>query len=128
MAHNFPHEVRNRLFLCGSLLLVAAAIPTLAYFGCFKPVEEPQNTWFQRSGSLTVLVAVSIEFLLTKLHKYPGLIGLLGEMKPGPARWHSITYRIIFYSAGFLAAIGTVIWGYGDLLPPETEQIVAQDV
>nr|AKN35976.1 hypothetical protein [Vibrio tasmaniensis] len=103
------------------ILLLAFIFPILAWFGVFQ-LEDNSAIWFQRSGSVTVLFAVWVEF---KLFKLAGLTNPISEngktyddmRKSDYLQTHnSKKIQIIKYLAAVLAISGTVIWGYGDLI------------
>lgn len=118
MPEGFEKEVTNRIWLCGLLLIPALAAPIFAYYGFLMPDSELQGVWFQRSGSIAVIIAIFSELLLAKLNSYPGLqsslkdIGNYGD----PIWFHLFFYKLVYFTAGLIAVIGTIIWGYGDLL------------
>ncbi|WP_067660055.1 hypothetical protein [Ferrimonas marina] len=100
------------------LLLAVVMIPVLAWNGVLSP-DEQIATWFQRSGSLVVLCAALIEYILFKisLSNTPAS----GDAEPtGYQRKASPLYLRVIHGIKYLAAgvaiIGTVIWGYGDLI------------
>lgn len=110
MPNGYPQEVTRRLLLSGALVFLAVLPPVFALLGMLKPEAETLASWFQRSGSLSVMLAVFAELMLFKLQKYPGVTGFI-DVKDG---W-SLSYRVIAYAAGFVGIVGTVIWGYGDI-------------
>lgn len=113
------HRVRTwACFLAVLALLVLAAVaPLLAAFEAFRPAIDPQSTWFQRSGSITAVVAllggVVIPYAYSKLHK-PGTWGedeglaVLEEFKH--------RFQLAEWFALCITIVGTVIGGYGDLI------------
>ncbi|CAH8239249.1 hypothetical protein [Vibrio aestuarianus] len=114
-------KVKRELLTSAPILLLAFIFPILAWFGVFQ-LEDNSAIWFQRSGSVTVLFAVWVEF---KLFKLAGLTNPISEngktyddmRKSDYLQTHnSKKIQIIKYLAAVLAISGTVIWGYGDLI------------
>ncbi|ELC3160006.1 TPA: hypothetical protein ACMDUA_005149 [Vibrio harveyi] len=114
-------KVKRELLTSVPILLLAFIFPILAWFGVFQ-LEDNSAIWFQRSGSVTVLFAVWVEF---KLFKLAGLTNPISEngktyddmRKSDYLQTHnSKKIQIIKYLAAVLAISGTVIWGYGDLI------------
>ncbi|MGI9831528.1 hypothetical protein [Vibrio vulnificus] len=114
-------KVKLELLTSVPILLLAFVFPILAWFGVFQ-LENNSAIWFQRSGSVTVLFAVWVEF---KLFKLVGLTNPISEngktyddmRKSDYLQTHnSKKIQIIKYLAAVLAISGTVIWGYGDLI------------
>ena len=107
-------------WLDASLLLLATGTPLLSAWLSYR-FGEPH--WFQRSGSLTVLFAAILEFRQAAIDKdvrdaawaaakrrsWAGT-AIVGQL-PTPRK----TIAVI---ALVLVVLGTIIWGYGDLLFP----------
>jgi hypothetical protein len=99
------------LFCC-----LATLIPILSLFGVFKPSGELLGPWFQRSGAITVVFAIFAELKASKM------IDILdGGDFAGPT-WQTANQlycrkvQIYFYFSVLLIVLGTVVWGYGDLI------------
>ncbi|HHF3215076.1 TPA: hypothetical protein ACPJ2C_000907 [Vibrio alginolyticus] len=114
-------KIKRELLTSVPILLLSFIFPILAWFGVFQ-LEDNSAIWFQRSGSVTVLFAVWVEF---KLFKLAGLTNPISEngktyddmRKSDYLQTHnSKKIQIIKYLAAVLAISGTVIWGYGDLI------------
>ncbi|PSW80262.1 hypothetical protein [Photobacterium damselae] len=114
-------KVKRELLTSVPILLLAFIFPILAWFGIFQ-LEDNSAIWFQRSGSITVLFAVWVEF---KLFKLAGLTNPISEngktyddiRKSDYLQTHNLKkIQIIKYLSAVLAISGTVIWGYGDLI------------
>lgn len=94
--------------------LLFAVVPTVVSF--FIDIQNGSHEWFQRSGSLMVLFAVGLEFRQTsscsikesKTVFSEGVAVATGGEMPK-------IRRILHLAAIFLIAIGTAIWGYGDV-------------
>jgi hypothetical protein len=111
-------QLKIRLYLIPAsiLLLLAILFPILAWFEFLLPAKEKTWLWFQRSGSITVMLAVIIEYFLIKIehnvnppNTVPSKVWNMGK---GYHSWH----KLIQVIAVFVAIFGTLIWGYGDLL------------
>ena len=97
-------------------LILSALIPVLAYFGIFQPESEPIGSWFQRSGSIGVLFAAIAELFMNKIAPFVNAGGIVGESEIEWEKEFYTYYRNICILGGVLALVGTIIWGYGDLL------------
>lgn len=119
-----PHDDTSRAekevieSLCASvpLILIASIVPLIALSGAFIPEAEEPETWFQRSGSLSVLFAVWTEYNLNKVHKYIILSGVVVSRQTELSKKYRRRYRAAQYTGFLMAIVGTGIWGYGDLL------------
>lgn len=101
--------------------LIALPIPFLAYYGVLMPVEDQLAVWFQRSGSLITIFAVIAELTMLKIPEIINADGntLIGNVMYAPFDQGTIQEKLfIFYRylGGFLIILGTIIWGYGDLI------------
>ena len=114
-----------------SILLTAISFAGISVFCDFQSAEV--TTWFARSGSIVVLLAVIVEFRLSSYiyedvlkaaqesAKKKGLkvsdnplvqanIDAKKTVKPEVPK----SRKILSYCAHILVITGTVIWGYGD--------------
>jgi len=102
------------------LVLLMAAAWLFALFSYYL-FRKTGTDWFTRSGSMMSLIGAAITFrqvnfyqsaLATALNE--GLLSIRGEielrLKP------PTSYRILSYLGYLTGIIGTLIWGYGDLL------------
>ena len=114
-------EINFELLITLPLLLLSIIIPIAAWHGVFQ-YDEDVTLWFQRSGSLMVLFSVWAEynlFKIDKLTKPTNEEGVSFEDFAHRAALDTDYGTIIkFYKliTAILAVIGTVIWGYGDIL------------
>lgn len=86
------------------LLMLLAVAPVLV--SAAISYNTGDGHWFQRSGSLMVLLSVVTEFRRSRLKR----AGLL-ELPRFIPLWRSVPY--VCYAS---IAMGTLIWGYGDLM------------
>lgn len=116
-----PRRYRSTTWICYGIvmLLIASAIfaPLYSWLGSWMPASESKAVWIQRSGAITTLFSfmagAMIVFSSGRLHtpghfadanRYP----ILQEF-----RWlFGLAESLIFV----LSIVGTIIWGYGDLL------------
>ena len=98
------------------LIIVAVLAPLLAFHSFIKPDTESVLIWFQRSGSITVLFAVWMEYNLSKVNEHINLSGIVISEQTNLSKKYKTIYRITQYIGVLLAISGTIIWGYGDLL------------
>ena len=108
-------KIKQRLVICIGLFLLAVAIPLVSLFTELRPSSESLGIWFQRSGSIIVLLAVMIEFNLFKIGSELSSNGRVdNELHILIDKFSSLKVWFSFFSS-VLVIIGTVIWGYGDL-------------
>lgn len=78
------------------------------------------ESWFARSGAILTFVSVVVQFLLTNLRKaeienlFKSNIGLKEKVRKIKHK-HPI-HNPLSIITGIIGLIGTLIWGYGDLL------------
>lgn len=100
-----------------ALLLVAVAVPAMSFVEAARPIGEPLGVWFQRSGAITTVfsmfAAALIRVLVARLH-VPGTWGdddggaVLDQFKVRLDLVNRMSFSLII--------IGTVVWGYGDVI------------
>ena len=85
----------------------------------FATIGSTEN-WFARSGAILTFVSVVVQFLLTNLRKeeieklFKSNIGLKEKIKQIKHK-HPI-HNALSIVTGIIGLVGTLIWGYGDLL------------
>jgi hypothetical protein len=97
---------------------VGLSIVGIIYLIETNPLNRPIDTWFQRSGSIiTLLAGFSEVVFLIKLNElvkisHPAQLSceIYIERTFKPLLYITVVSTIIFVS------LGTLIWGYGDLL------------
>ena len=100
-----------------SITLIFIMILTIFILLINKPESEYMGVWFQRSGSLIVVISLFIEIKISFLQK----LAISQEL---PYLNFNIYLRreyekkllIANYTTFLFIIIGTIIWGYGDLL------------
>ena len=115
-------ERKIKIDQAGILILLGLSIlsPILAWYGCWQQ-DERAGTWFQRSGSLTVLFAAWAEYLVFIIRGHVDPISDNGETWQDLANQGVLKtkYRrrvsIFSFISITLLVVGTIIWGYGDL-------------
>jgi hypothetical protein len=98
------------------LIVVAIFIPFLANIGFIKPEAETINIWFQRSGSITVLLSLVAEYVISRLHGIIRPAGFTSKETENIRKKLENPLMVLRYIGGGAAVLGTIIWGYGDLL------------
>jgi len=115
IAH-YEQEIRSTLIYSIPLAVLAVIAPVLVYYSYFIPENEVLSVWFQRSGSLTVIFAVWFEYNLSKINEHINLSGIVIDEQQALSEKYSFRYKSAQYIGVVLAIMGTIIWGYGDLL------------
>lgn len=109
-------KTRSDLKIFALLALVALAIPIIALLVPIRPAEEPLGVWFQRSGSLMTVLCLVLDLKVFSIH---GRLFPSGFVSVGFDEFkekYLPIYKGLTILLLFLTAVGTVIWGYGDLL------------
>ncbi len=112
-------NIKKAIYQSVPIIFAVLLIPFLSANSFQKPMEEAVSFWFQRSGSLMVLLAVWVEFRLFKVSGDIFPSGLFLEQEYDLGLRYRLRFNIIKYTAVIGALIGTVIWGYGDILYQE---------
>ena len=114
------YREEGRLLLARWLFILslgaAVAAPLFALVIPFRPSNEMACTWFQRSGSLMVMLSLLAELSAVRIFN---LLNPSGFVSVGFKEFENKYKNLpVKYSVLCLIAIGTgtVIWGYGDLL------------
>jgi len=97
-------------------ILTAIPIPFLAYIGLFMPSNEDIQIWFQRSGSLIVLISSLAEYHAFKMLNTFNPIEMANEPEFTTKIQYSNQAKILIIVSAICIGIGTIIWGYGDIL------------
>jgi len=99
------------------ILGLSVLVGLASFFGDY--ISECYN-WFSRSGSIIVLLAVVVEYRISS-HIYEdiqradfqqSIINLSVPIKAEPTKER----KRVSNAAHFLLVLGTIIWGYGDLV------------
>lgn len=109
-------DITKAIYISVPLIIFGVLAPILSYYSVFIPEDEKRAVWFQRSGSLSVLFGVWIEYNLSKVNEHINLSGLWVTEQETLRDEYNLKYSIVQYVGIFLAVMGTLIWGYGDIL------------
>jgi hypothetical protein len=95
-------------------LLLIGAIGLVIWL---KPDNQDSATWFARSGSLLVVLAVASEILLGRIQRevfQENSNGLYCQIYI--EKRFTVQARVSQWFDWTIGVIGTIIWGYGDLI------------
>jgi hypothetical protein len=107
--------VKRTLFRAYFFCVLAAIIPCLlSLLPYFKPVAETPNLWFQRSGAL--MTAFSVFSQVTASNLYNMIQGGAFAESWGLFYRYKNSQRAVNIISTVLIIVGTLIWGYGDIL------------
>lgn len=108
-------RIRRSLWVSFPLLTLSVLFLAVSFICDFKYQGDDPAYWFQRGGSIAVLLAAISEYMLLCVDSeinYPES-GYVGEDK-----WKK-KYGTLHKSANIfalmVAVIGTIVWGYGDI-------------
>jgi hypothetical protein len=95
---------------------LALITPLIALFIPYMPENETLFTWFQRSGSAIVVFGLLAEARAVNCFFILNPVGF-GDIRINEARAKYLKYPAALNISSFsIIALGTVIWGYGDIL------------
>lgn len=112
--------VRIKLWKYGLLSAFAFLPPLIAFLYPAMPVNETTATWFQRSGSLMVVIALLVEFKLFSIQAYFDLYNTAMYVPVDIPKIYRVMYICISTFAALTMVLGTLIWGYGDIIIKNT--------
>lgn len=107
-------KIMAELIQCIPLFLIAILSAIFAYHSFMIPCGENPEVWFQRSGSIVVLLAVWIEYKLFKINGDVHPSGMSTSQLNKLTEKYGTSHKVASYLAAALAITGTFIWGYGD--------------
>lgn len=113
------HRRSTLFFYIGVLTLLGLAVlaPIISWFVDWMPLSETRPSWFQRSGAVTTLFSFLAGALAVvtsgRLHT-PGTWGNVDKLEV--LKEFKVRFSRAEIALLVLTVIGTVIWGYGDLL------------
>lgn len=108
--------IKQKLIGCSVFLVFAAALSFVALvWPDISPARDTFGAWFQRSGSVMVVGAIWVEFILFKIKPFinpsESAYVVPFEVPQVYRKW----FKALSGAAVFFALLGTLIWGYGDL-------------
>jgi hypothetical protein len=101
-------------------VVVGVMLPILTIVLPWRPEGEPVESWFQRSGSVMVIVAVWAEVKLSGIYSALNPTGWITEDGDVLRNEYGSYYKWIVGLVAVVAVVGTLIWGYGDLIIANT--------
>jgi hypothetical protein len=107
----FERQLMKSILTSWILLFTAVIVTVLAYHGFLMPDIDTPAIWFQRSGAFVVLIAIFAEIYFIS---EPKSISDNFDIKAREKRKTLI--KISNVANLSLGVIGTIIWGYGDLI------------
>ena len=113
-------ERRTKLYfwIVVVLLVIAILAPLTVnnFFIIYKPAGETSGEWFQRSGAVTAvfaLLAITLQTAASRKLVVPGAMADKFKIEVlNRFRWRFAFCENLSF---LLTAIGTMIWGYGDV-------------
>jgi hypothetical protein len=115
-------KVIRRAFLQVLVLCLCAVVPPLfSLTGIFAPEDEALGQWFQRSGAVMTVLAVLAQLKASGIATTMIAGGTFAETWEAYHKYHRFQVLTAWLSL-VLVVIGTLIWAYGDLLFPESEE------
>ena len=97
------------------IAVVISIVPFLAVFGVLKPEQESAGIWFQRCGSIVVLLGSLAEYYSFKMHNVFSPEHIANEPLFNTKLKYCLQAKFLMAMSALFIAIGTLIWGYGDL-------------
>jgi len=98
--------MERQIIISGLTLSLGVLIPFLVLLSILTPpITESPQSWFQRSGSILVVLSIISEIIL---------VSDKSKLTVLSSKWVT-TANVLMVLTPSIAIIGTVIWGYGDL-------------
>lgn len=113
---NYEQDAKKYRLVVIFAWLAFAAIPLLAILGFLKPSDEPLNIWFQRSGSIMVLIASFAEYYSIKMDNVFSPTLLANEPLFNTKAKYCLQAKKLMAISAIFIGLGTLVWGYGDVL------------
>ncbi len=114
------HIVKIKLWKYGLLSVAAFLPPFITVYYPLMPEGETTASWFQRSGSLMVIIAIWTEYKLFSMNDYFDLHDTRYVVPIDLPKTYKQIYTLITIIAALAMVFGTLIWGYGDVFIKNT--------
>ncbi len=114
------HErsIRRAILWAFVFCLCAVTPPLLSLMGSFRPQAEQPGQWFERSGAVMTAFAVFAQFKASTIATM--IAGSTFAESWEAYRRYKWAQILVAGLSLVLVVVGTVIWGYGDLLFPRS--------
>lgn len=113
-------KIEMQLYIGCGLLIFSNIIIILAFYGTLLPENETPETWFARSGAAVTVLSLFSFDTNNRIYQLLNPIGVVGGSSINinvEKRDLLLQYsNLLKYLSLVLAIIGTLIWGYGDIL------------
>lgn len=111
--HSQKDNINVKIITIITIIIITSLLWLLAgYFGFFIPTDEPNETWFQRSGAIVCFSMIVAEIGYQKLSTFYNTSISLAQKN----KFSYNIYKVLQPIIGIVAIIGTAVWGYGDLM------------
>ena len=107
--------IKAKLWRYGLLCFFAIVLPFVSFFCPFMPTTETQASWFQRSGSIMVVMTIWVQFKLFAIAGYLDPSDTAYVVPFDTPKVYSTMHNIISLTTTVVMILGTLIWGYGDI-------------
>ena len=114
--NQYEREVLSNRFRFIIFSCLSVALPLSILLGSPIPEGEPFDMWFQRSGATMVVFAILAEARASQMYtalRPSGMVDKSFKEVKEKYWWQATAANSC---ALLLVAVGTVIWGYGDML------------
>ncbi|RYV01532.1 hypothetical protein SOPP22_14205 [Shewanella sp. OPT22] len=113
--NNYINDIKKHSKLFYVFTVLSILMPILAITIPWIPQDETLATWFQRSGSAMIVFALLAEAKAIEVHNIlnpSGFVGLGFDDAQSKYYKHPAMFNLSSFT---LIALGTLIWGYGDI-------------
>lgn len=112
----YEKRIRRAILWDFALCVCAVILPLFSILGTFRPQAETPGQWFGRSGAVMTVFAIFAQF---KAGSIATMIAGCTFAESWEAYHKYKCYQSVLAGLSLLLAIvGTIVWGYGDLLFP----------
>jgi len=109
---DYQSKIKTAVMQMAVLLSISALLTVLPLAGVLRPATESVATWWQRAGAPIAIFAFLAQYLGAVLT--PG--SMTSPQMEGLRQAYRRRHQLGIAAATVLSALGTVIWGYGDLI------------
>lgn len=114
---------RNGTIIIVTGFILSIYILTAGWNGWLNDFNDKPEIWFQRSGSLMTVVLLVADYYVYKLFNDVGESNMMPRFAMRTKDAYRKYVKIFPYFAIFLTVLATFIWGYGDIIFLEIQQL-----